>query len=59
MTIRKMKKQSREWDKMGVKHKFYIYPINQQEKNSSIAIWEKHLSRHFTKDYIKMVSKHM
>ena len=68
-TISKVKRQLSEWEKIianettdkGLISKIYkqlIY-LNTRETNNPIKKWEKDLNRHFSKEDIQMINKHM
>ena len=67
--IRKVKRQSSEWEKIianettdkGLISKIYkqIIQLNTRNTNNPIKKWEKDLHRHFSKEDIEMTNKNM
>ena len=68
-TIRKVKRQPSEWEKIianettdkGLIKKIYkkLIQFNTRKTNNPIKKWEKDLNRHFSKEYIQMANKCM
>ena len=68
-TLSKVKSQPSEWEKIkanettdkGLISKIYeqIMQVNTRKTNSPIQKWAKDLNRHFSKEDIKIASKHM
>ena len=68
-TISKVIRQSSEWEKIianettdkGLVSKIYkqLIQLNTRKTNNPIKKWGKDLNRHFSKENIQMVSKHM
>ena len=68
-TINKVKRQPLEWEKIitietmdkGLIFKIYKQPIklNNRKTNNSIRKWETDLNRHFSREDIQIVNKHM
>ena len=68
-TISKVKRHPSEWEKIianettdkGLISKIYKQHIqlNTRKTNNPIKKWEKDLNRHFSKEDIKMINKHM
>ena len=58
-TIKKLKRQSTEWEKIFVNHisdnkgldsRIYKELSTKQKTNNTIRIWAKNINRHFSKD---------
>ena len=68
-SISKVKRQPSEWEKIianettdkGLISKIYkqLIQLNTRKTNNPIKKWGKDLNRHFSKDDIEMVNKHM
>ena len=68
-TIRKVKRQSLEWEKItanettdkGLIFKIYkqLIQLNTRKTNNPMKTWERDLNRHLSKEEIQMANKHM
>ena len=59
-TTNKVKKQPSEWERIIVNETCkQLIQLNTRKTNNLIKKWEKDLNRHFSKEDIKMASKHM